>query len=314
MTVQLVFTSVGYAEQEDFLGALARVDHAIRKNPTRVSVELVESCRARRNFAIKLYDVGQATRARRSLNFCFEVLGISATPPKRAAPVRMGPSMAEIEAKAAEEIDKALALTPNIDNGLEIYRSCAMCHTPEGAGLSNGSVPQIAGQHRKVVIKQLADLRAGNRDSVLMIPYATVESIGGAQGVADVAGYIDTLEIHIDSGKGTGKDLDLGKRLYAENCARCHGDNGEGNDGEFVPRIQSQHYNYLVRQFEWIRSGRRRNANTEMVEQIEKFEDHEVHAVLDYVSRLEPPPEFQAPADWENPDFSGNRPWSASAR
>jgi cytochrome c553 len=136
-----------------------------------------------------------------------------------------------------------------------------------------------------------------------MLPYSSVESIGGAQAVADVAGYIDTLEISVENGKGTGKDLARGERLYRENCARCHGPSGAGDDSTFIPRIQAQHYDYLVRQFEWIRDGKRRNADPEMVEQIQGFSDREVRAVMDHVSRLEPPKSFQAPPSWQNPDF-----------
>ena len=40
-----------------------------------------------------------------------------------------------------------------------------------------------------------------------------------------------------------------------------------------------------------------------MLAQIQGFEDRETRAVLDYVSRLEPPPELQAPPGWRNPDF-----------
>ena len=94
------------------------------------------------------------------------------------------------------------------------------------------------------------------------------------------------------------------ERLYAENCARCHGPNGEGDADAHIPRIHAQHFKYLVRQFEWIRDGKRRNADAEMAEQIQAFEEKEVHAVLDYVSRLVPPEELQAPPDWKNPDFA----------
>jgi cytochrome c553 len=175
---------------------------------------------------------------------------------------------------------------------------------PEGWGIQSGLVPQLAGQHRTVVIKQLADIRAGNRETVVMAPYATVELIGGAQSVADVAGYIDTLEISTAGGKGPGDQLELGARLYRENCARCHGATGEGSADAFVPRIQAQHFNYLVQQFEWIQEGKRRNANAEMAAQIKGFDEKQMHAVLDYVSRLEPPPELQAPPGWSNPDFA----------
>jgi cytochrome c553 len=251
-----------------------------------------------------LHSQGDTARAERSLKFCFELLELSEKPPERAeSAAPQGPSMAEIQAEAARELAQAMKLTPNLENGLKVYRTCAMCHMPEAWGLASGSVPQLAGQHRNVVIKQLADIRAGNRDNLLMAPYSSLESIGSAQAVADVAGYIDTLEISVDTGKGPGVDLELGGRLYAENCARCHGASGEGDDDTFVPRIQSQHYKYLLRQFEWIRDGKRRNANPEMVAQIQEFEDRETRAILDYVSRLEPPAELQAPSGWRNPDF-----------
>jgi cytochrome c553 len=166
-------------------------------------------------------------------------------------------------------------------------------------------VPQIAAQHQNVVIKQLADIRAGNREAVLMVPYSTLEALGGVQAIADVASYIETLEMSTDNGKGPGEDLELGARLYEENCTRCHGDTGQGDNAKYMPRIQAQHYQYLLRQFEWIRDGRRRNASPEMVEQINNFDERETRAVLDYVSRLKPPEELRAPEGWKNPDFTG---------
>ena len=164
-------------------------------------------------------------------------------------------------------------------------------------------MPQIAGQHRNVVIKQLADFRAANRDSVLMAPYASVEYIGGTQAVADVAAYISTLEISVDNGKGPGTDLALGESVYREHCMDCHGQTGEGSHDDRAPRIQAQHYNYLMRQFQWIRDGKRRNASKEMTALSQKLSDQEMSAVLDYSSRLLPAPELRAPAGWKNPDF-----------
>lgn len=289
---------------EEFSETLARVDHALKTNPSRVLEHALISCEARRRTAVELYRTGHDARARRSLKFCLDVLQIPETGPAKQRTAGTTRNMDQIQAQAARELEKALALTPDPEKGLRIYRECAACHQPEGWGLVSGAVPQLAGQHRKVVIKQLADIRAGNRDNVLMIPYSSVESIGGAQSVADVAAYIDTLEISVDTGKGPGDDLEFGESVYRENCARCHGEAGEGNNDLFVPRIQAQHYRYLLRQFEWIRDGRRRNANPEMAAQIQGFEDRQTHAVLDYVSRLDPPVELQAPPGWHNPDFA----------
>ena len=164
-------------------------------------------------------------------------------------------------------------------------------------------MPQIAGQHRKVVVKQLADFRAGNRDEPDMCPLASAEKIGGAQAVADVTAYVDTLEISVENGKGAGYQLERGRALYGASCVDCHGPEGEGDNDSFVPRIQAQHYAYLVRQFELIRDGKRRNADPEMTARHSGFSAEDISAVSDYVSRLEPPEAFQAPKGWRNPDF-----------
>ena len=202
------------------------------------------------------------------------------------------------------ERDEALKLTPNIENGKDVYEVCTACHMPEGWGLTDGTFPQVAGQHRTVIIKQLEDIREGNRDNPTMYPFALPSEIGGAQAVADVAEYIaKRLKMNPKPGVGPGTDLELGKKLYADNCVRCHGEKGEGDAEKYYPRIQAQHYNYLVRQYQWIKEGKRRNANPDMVEQIKNFTDRDTHAVLDYVSRLPAPPELIGAADWKNPDF-----------
>jgi cytochrome c553 len=201
------------------------------------------------------------------------------------------------------EQDEALNLTPNLENGRDVYEVCSACHQINGWGLTDGTFPQIAGQHPKVAIKQLADIRALNRDNPTMYPFALPQEIGGAQSIADVAAYIAQLPMNPENGVGPGTDLEHGAQLYKDNCVRCHGETGEGNDEKFYPRIQGQHYTYLKRQYEWIRAGKRRNANPDMVKQIENFTDADEIAVLDYVSRLKPPKEMLAEPGWQNPDF-----------
>ena len=166
-----------------------------------------------------------------------------------------------------------------------------MPYRPEGWGSADGIYPQIAGQHAGVIIKQLADIRARNRDNPIMYPFAVPGTLGGVQEIADVAAYIAAMPMNPHNAVGPGTDLEYGKQLYADNCAECHGAQGEGSEQALIPRIQGQNYLYMVRQFEWIRSGKRRNSNPKMVEQIKGFGPREVAAVNDFVSRLRPPEE-----------------------
>ncbi|MCB1853176.1 MAG: cytochrome C, partial [Gammaproteobacteria bacterium] len=47
---------------------------------------------------------------------------------------------------AKQEVEAALRLAPNIENGRRVYMVCTVCHTPEGWGRPDGRYPQIAGQ------------------------------------------------------------------------------------------------------------------------------------------------------------------------
>jgi len=206
------------------------------------------------------------------------------------------------------EQDEALHLTPDAEAGLDVYEVCSACHMPEGWGTEDGTFPQLAGQHRHVLIKQLADIRALNRDNPTMYPFALPESIGDAQALADVVAYIEKLPMNPDNGKGEWKEgtpeFAQGKKLYEDNCVRCHGDKGQGMEDKYYPKIVGQHYKYMVRQFEWIRDGKRRNANPDMVKQIKEFTDKDMKMVINYVSRIPVPKKDVAPsANWRNPDF-----------
>jgi cytochrome c553 len=136
-----------------------------------------------------------------------------------------------------------------------------------------------------------------------MYPFSVPGILGGPQEIADVAAYVAQLPMTPHNGLGPGTDLALGERLYEENCVDCHGPAGEGDVKEHIPAVAGQHYAYLMRQFEDIREGRRRNSDPKMVEQIQGFTPEEQAAVLDYTARLRPPAEKLAPEGWVNPDF-----------
>ncbi len=216
------------------------------------------------------------------------------------------PGLAWLE--KGSEREEALHLKPDLENGRDVFEVCAACHLTEGWGTKDGTFPQLAGQHRSVLIKQLADIREGNRDNPTMYPFAQPSSIGGPQALADVTAYIQKLPMNPDNGKGPWPkgtpEYAKGKALFEKNCVKCHGKHGEGNAKKFYPRIQGQHYKYMLRQFEWIEAGKRRNANPDMVKQIKNFTPKDQKMVINYVSRIPVPKKDLAPSkDWINPDF-----------
>ncbi|MDM8567329.1 c-type cytochrome [Candidatus Halobeggiatoa sp. HSG11] len=186
------------------------------------------------------------------------------------------------------ELRKALKIKPDLANGKILYEVCATCHSEHGWGKKDGTFPQIAGQHYTVLLKQLADIRAKNRDNPTMYPFSVSEEFGSVKALADVSGYISKLLMNPENGLGTGDDLKYGKKLYLKQCASCHGEKGQGDKKNYYPRLQGQHYEYMLRQIRWIKAGKRRNANIRMMRNIEKFSERDLKAVIDYISRLKP--------------------------
>ena len=204
----------------------------------------------------------------------------------------------------AGEKSEALERKGNRKRGEVLYALCRSCHQPSAGGHSDGSVPQLAGQHSSVLIKQMADIRAGLRDSPTMYPFAAV--LSDPQDLADLAAYLEGLCIPVDHGRYDAQDavqqVAKGRALYENECRVCHGANGEGSRYRLYPVIAGQHYKYLLQQMTDIRDGKRRNANPEMVRIISKYNDDQLIAISAYQSSLVMPGKMcKAKAPARNP-------------
>ncbi|MBI5720296.1 MAG: c-type cytochrome [Burkholderiales bacterium] len=207
----------------------------------------------------------------------------------RKPPARAGIESGSYQWNAQEgEKIEALRLKGDAKAGKEGYEVCGACHLPSGAGRPDGTFPQLAGQHATVLIKQMADIRAGLRDNPTMYPFA--KELTDAQELANVSAYIESLCIPVDHGRYAGKDateqITKGKALYEKQCLECHGKSGEGDKGKFFPVIAGQHYEYLLRQMTEIRDGKRRNANPDMVKVIKPYSNDQLVAISAYQSSL----------------------------
>ena len=189
---------------------------------------------------------------------------------------------------ATGEKSEALERKGDRKRGEELYALCRSCHQQSAGGVPDGSIPQLAGQHGSVLIKQMADIRSGVRDNPTMYPFAAV--LTDPQDLADLAAYLQGLCIPPDHGQYEGPDaarqVAKGRALYERDCRGCHGVSGEGARHKFYPVIAGQHYRYLLRQMTEIRDGKRRNANPEMVGVIGKYDDEQLLAVSAYQSSL----------------------------
>ena len=194
-----------------------------------------------------------------------------------------------------QELDQALSLTPNLENGKRLYQDCFECHGETGWGSADGTFPQIAGQHRSVIIKQIVDIRFGQRENPDMLPFIQRDELGGPQALADIAGYVSSLPMNPNPGVGPGTDLVRGEMLFGRECAICHLNHGEGEGEILFPKITGQYYAYMLRQLDGMKEGRRRNALRGMVIRIKRMTAADLEAVADYVSRLKPVPPHPAP-------------------
>jgi cytochrome c553 len=107
-----------------------------------------------------------------------------------------------------------------------------------------------------------------------------------AQVLADIAAYVQALPVPGNNTQGPGNDLALGKRLFDKDCAACHGASGEGQAQRFYPMVSAQHFVYLRRELELIRSGERGNSNADMARLLQAYSATDLHALADHMSRL----------------------------
>lgn len=185
-----------------------------------------------------------------------------------------------------DEYESVLARTPDRLHGETLFGNCARCHGATGAGVKDGSVPAIAGQHFRVLARQLVDYRHDKRWDARMEHFADTPYVIATQDVADVADYISSLEPLGPGVAGDGEQLEHGARVYAQRCSSCHGPQGEGDKFKAYPRLAGQHYPYLLRQLHDAVEGRRPNLSPAHVQLLAHLNRDDYAGIADYLSRI----------------------------
>ncbi|HVY79829.1 MAG TPA: c-type cytochrome [Steroidobacteraceae bacterium] len=148
----------------------------------------------------------------------------------------------------SQDLARVLGRTPDAARGAKLYETCAACHGAQGQGVSDGSVPAIAGQPFSVLAKQLVAFRTGERADERMQHFSDTTHLAYSQEVADVAAYVSGLTPRSAPAREADAGGGRGAILYIRKCERCHGAMAEGNGMSYAPRLAGQHASYLVTQ------------------------------------------------------------------
>lgn len=124
--------------------------------------------------------------------------------------------------------------------------ACATCHGLKGEG-DGRLAPRLAGLDAGYLHRQLDDYANGRRQHVEM--RAIVRRLSGGDR-AKVSAYYAALP-------PTGQALPQTSSRYQEQCAECHGAQGQGG-GPANPPLAGQSSTYIKAQLDAWRSGKRR--------------------------------------------------------
>jgi cytochrome c553 len=169
----------------------------------------------------------------------------SAKAPIRSTEVVLQPAMARAGTADSSGRGATMALA-----------QCTMCHCARG--VSSGNAPNLAGQYREVVVKQLMDYKKGDRSSAIMQALAAKLSTAD---IEDLANHYASLErprntpiTNMSTVPALVKVGDPMRNIAP--CASCHG----GMEQKLgAPWLEGMPKDYLLQELKDFASGERRN-------------------------------------------------------
>ncbi len=165
--------------------------------------------------------------------------------------------------------------------------TCAGCHGADGTSVAP-NFPNLAGQQKKYLLREMTDYRDGKRVSELMVPL--MSGLSDAELAALAAWYAKQQPAPATAGDPA--LIKQGKALYLKgnsktdvpSCDGCHEENGAG-DGKF-PRVAGQRVDYVLDQFRLYAAGKRTNGTRVMQTVAERMSEEEARAVAEYMASM----------------------------
>ncbi len=180
----------------------------------------------------------------------------------------------------------SVAQAASMSDGSRLYAPCIVCHQPKAWGSPDGLIPNLAGQQKRYLAKQLAAFRSGARIDSAMQVVTAHSTLNDEKNIVVLADYLSDLDANPRPVNGSGEHLRVGQELYTRICAACHGADGRGEQDNHAPRIAGQHYPYLRRQIEEAADLHKDLAPPEMTSALRGMRNQEKDRLADYISRL----------------------------
>jgi cytochrome c553 len=219
------------------------------------------------------------------------ILLLSVAVPESRIAVAAGEASPSTRGESIEAARRELAaigrLLPDPAQGQALFERCAVCHGAGAAGLPEGWVPRIAGQHPRVIVKELLDYRHHLRWDPRMELVAGRHLLSSNQEIADVAAYAGALPADA-AATGSGENVPQGKAVYQRLCIACHGLGGVGSNNALVPRLGGQDHDYLLRQLHDAVDGRRPGMAPVHRSLLKGLDADEFGGLANYLSELTP--------------------------
>ena len=179
---------------------------------------------------------------------------------------------------------------------------CGACHGADGNSPAP-NFPKLAGQGERYLLKQLHDIKSGDRPVVEMT--GMLDNLSD-QDMADLAAYFSDKKM--SGGAANAELAKKGERLFRGGnkqvglapCAGCHGPAGEGNQYAAYPRLAGQYADYTKAQLIAFRAaGRDDNTDVKRIHDKDKplelgpmqmiaakLSDKDIDALASYIQGL----------------------------
>ena len=173
------------------------------------------------------------------------------------------------------------AALADVAKGGALSASCAHCHGTDGNS-SAGQYPNLAGQTKEYIYRQIKAFKEGQRSNSQMSPMVGILNDEDMHHLAD---YYNFQSPARKPANVNAEQAALGKKLAEDlQCASCHQPGYKGLN-EF-PRLARQKQPYLAKQLKDYRDGARTNDNGVMAATAKNLSDEQIEALAHYLSSL----------------------------